>query len=272
MSKLSVLALVLLFWTSVAAQKLSLATEEDIKTAIALAPCKNSDRLAAVEKLFRSMGAADADIAIVEKKGTRNLIVTKPGTEAGTIIVGAHYDKVRDGCGAIDNWSGIVVIAHLYQTMRQIPNKKTLKFIAFDREEEGLVGSSVFVSEIPKAERLSICSMVNLDSFGFATPQVMDNASTPTMTKAAKELWKKQQIDIADASIPNADADSGSFVRAGIPAITFHGLSNNWQKYLHSDNDKLSNVNPTSVYMGYRYVLPFIAQLDSLDCDVMRKK
>ena len=272
MPKLLVLALVLFLWTSVAAQKLTLATEDEIKNDVALVPCKNSDRLAAVEKLFRSMGAADTDISIVEKRGTKNLIVTRPGSESGTIVVGAHYDKVRDGCGAIDNWTGIVIIARLYATLRQIPNKKTLKFVAFDHEEEGLLGSSAFVSEIPKSERPAICSMVNLDSFGFASPQVMDNASTPTMTKAAKELWKKQEIDIASANILNADADSGSFVRAGIPAIAFHGLSNNWQKYLHSDNDKLSNINPMSVYMGYRYVLPFIAQLDSLDCDAMRKK
>jgi Zn-dependent M28 family amino/carboxypeptidase len=270
--KLGTLLFVLLLWTSVAAQKLTLATEDEIKNDVALVPCKNSDRLAAVEMLFRSMGAADTDISIVDKRGTKNLVVTRPGSESGTIVIGAHYDKVHDGCGAIDNWTGIVIIARLYATLRQIPNKKTLKFVAFDREEEGLLGSSAFVSEIPKSERSTICSMVNLDSFGFASPQVMDNASTPTMTKAAKELWKKQEIDIASANILYADADSGSFVRAGIPAITFHGLSNNWQKYLHSDNDKLSNINPMSVYMGYRYVLPFIAQLDSLDCEVMRKK
>jgi Iap family predicted aminopeptidase len=271
MSKLGLFAIVLFLWAAVAAQQITLATEEEIKSDIALVPCKNSARLAAVEKLFRSAGAVDADISIVDKHGTKNFVVSKQGQEPGTIIIGAHHDKTQAGCGALDNWTGVVIVARLYATLRQIPNKKTLKFVAFDREEEGLRGSSAFVDEIPTSERTAVCSMINLDSFGFANPQVMENASTPAMTAAVKELWKKQEVNVASAVIPNAGADSASFRKAGIPAITFHGMSNDWPKYLHSDNDKVSNVNPRSVYLGYRFVLPFVLQLDSMDCGVLRK-
>src|ERR1043166_2412111 len=139
----ALILLSLVLCLAVAAQKAVLSTEDDIRADVALAPCKNSDRLAAAEKLFRDKGATDADIQIVEAKKTKNLVVTKKGTGDGTIIVGAHYDKVSDGCGVIDNCTGIVDIANLYHTLRSLPMKKTFEFIAFDREEEGLIGSGV---------------------------------------------------------------------------------------------------------------------------------
>jgi Zn-dependent M28 family amino/carboxypeptidase len=272
MRKLCALLLGLILSATLAAQKPDLATEDDIKNDVALAPCKNSDRLAAAEKLFRDKGAADDDIKIVDAKKTKNLVVTIKGTGDGTIIVGAHYDKVSDGCGAIDNWTGIVDIANLYHTLRSLPTKKTFEFIAFDQEEEGLIGSGVFAGQIPKDQRTSICSMVNLDSFGLSNVQVLDNASMSKMTAGAKAFWKTEKLELASASISNADADSSSFVKVGIPAITFHGLNNDWQKYLHSSNDKLSNINVRSVFLGYRLILPYLAELDSDSCDVYRSK
>lgn len=266
------LLLLLLLCLPVAGQKISIATEDDIKNDIALAPCKNADRLAAVEKLFRAMGATDADLQILEKKRTRNLLVTKKGTGTGTIIVGAHYDKVADGCGALDNWTGIVNVAHLYGTLRQIDTAKTFEFVAFDREEEGLIGSDVFVGEIPKPDRPSICSMVNLDSFGVASVQVMENTSTPKLTGVAKAFWKKENLELHGAVVDNADADSTSFLHAGIPAITFHALDGNWPQYLHSSNDQVKKVNAHSVFLGYRLILPFLVELDSTACDAMRNK
>ncbi len=270
-----VIPLVLLFilTVSVFGQSPKISTVEDIERDVKLVPCKNSDRLEAVQKLFRSMGATDADIVVDDSKGTKNVIVTKKGTTPETIVVGAHYDKVDEGCGAIDNWTGIVAIAHLYGTLRSIETTKTFKFIAFDQEEKGLVGSDNFVSGIAKADRASGCSMVNIDSFGFTLPWVMENTSDKPLITAAKDLWKKMKLEqLTSVPIANADADSSSFKKAGIPAITFTGLTGDWQNYLHSPNDKLKNIKMDSVFAGYRFLLPFLAEIDKPACDAFRKK
>src|SRR4051794_39686824 len=94
--------LFVVFVLSAAGQSPKISTVEDIERDVKLVPCKSEERLEAVQKVFRAMGASDADITVDDKKGTKNVVVTKKGTTPETIIVGAHYDKVDDGCGAID--------------------------------------------------------------------------------------------------------------------------------------------------------------------------
>ena len=155
-----------------------LSSQEQIAESVKLAPCKSENRLAAVKQLFENLGAKE-DIAIEKfnKDKIANLVVKKKGKSEETIIVGAHYDKVKEGCGAIDNWTGISIIAHLYRTINQIPTEKSYIFVAFDQEEIRLIGSEAMAKSIPKEKRPQFCSMVNLDSFGFAAPQALENTS-----------------------------------------------------------------------------------------------
>src|SRR5205809_7443481 len=79
--------------------------EESIKADMQLHVCKNGHRLEAVKALFRKKGASDDEIRIDALDGVENLVVEKKGKSDETIIVGAHYDKVSNGCGALDNWT-----------------------------------------------------------------------------------------------------------------------------------------------------------------------
>jgi len=248
------------------------STEAEIKENLQLVPCKNEERLEAVQKLFQAMGATDADISIEKFKDIQNLVVTKKGKSDEIIVVGAHYDKVKAGCGAIDNWTGIVIIANLYRSIRSVPTDKTLLFVAFDREEDRLFGSDSMAKAIPKEKRVNYCSMVNIDSFGFSYPQILDNVSSPKMLKLAEEIAGETKISLAHASLEGiADADSSSFLKKDIPAVTFHGLSNNWQKFLHSSNDKIENINIASVFIGYRFLLRYLLKVEGKGCGEFRK-
>lgn len=250
-----------------------LSSQEQIAESVKLAPCKSENRLAAVRQLFEKMGAKEQDIAVekFDKDKISNLVVKKKGKSEETIIVGAHYDKTKEGCGVIDNWTGISIIAHLYRTINQIQPEKSYLFVAFDQEEIGLLGSDAMAKAIPKEKRPQFCSMVNLDSFGFAAPQALENTSSSELVSIAKKLAKESAFPFTTGSILNADADSSSFRKRGIPSITFNALDNNWQKYLHSENDKLEKINFTSVYLGYRFALVFLAKLDGLPCTEIKK-
>ena len=264
----------LIFCLQVSAQTSlpGISTEDELRSDLILAPCASKQRAEAVSKLFQRMGAAETEISSEKIKDVQNIIVTKKGRVDETIIVGAHYDKTSDGCGAIDNWSGIVMVAHLYRTLRSADTQKNYVFVAFDKEEIGLVGSARMANSIPKENRKSYCAMVNLDSFGFTYPQVLTNTSNAKMTDLAKSLAAEVKMPFGSASLAGvADADSSSFLAKDIPAVTFHGLSDKWKQYLHTSSDKVENVNAASVRVGYNFLLAYLEKLDASPCSVFRK-
>jgi putative aminopeptidase FrvX len=118
-----------------------ISSESQLLEDITLAPCKNQSRLSAVESLFEKLGAPPAELAIEKLGGVENLTLKVAGKSSEIILVGAHYDKVQNGCGAVDNWSGIVAIGHIYHSLKNLHLNKTIIFVAFGREEEGLLGS-----------------------------------------------------------------------------------------------------------------------------------
>jgi len=252
---------------------LKISTEDELKSDLSLGPCKSSERLAAVKSLFQRMGATDADIKIDEVKGLKNVVLTKKGTGDEIVVIGAHYDKVDVGCGILDNWSGVVILAHLYRTLSSSPTRKTYIFAAFDEEETGLRGSFAMAKAIPKEDRAKYCSMVNLDSFGLGYPLILENASSPSMTKFAKELGNQLNVKVQTLSLPRtADADSSSFKNKDIPAITMSALNGTWPQYMHTARDKADIVNPASVRVGYQFSLQYVAKIDEGTCTMFRDK
>lgn len=266
---LALVSIILLAASGSSAQSLSISTEEDLKAALLKTPCDDEDRQAAVGELFQSAGAERSNVVVQEKAG--NVIVVKPGTTKEVVIVGAHFDKTSAGCGVIDNWSGIVILANLYKTIRPLNTQKTFMFVGFAKEEKGLIGSAEMADGIPKDERTAVCAMVNFDSFGLAYPQAMTNISDASLVDLAKSVAKEMKMPFGQAEIENASSDSASFRSKKIPAISLHGLDGRWPDYLHSSSDKFANVKMQSVYAGYRHGLVMLSKIENMPCESFRK-
>lgn len=245
---------------------IKLSSPEQIKEDFSTVPCEDKQRLEAVKSLFERAGVPSSDVTIDKYKDVENVVLTKKGESSEKIVVGAHYDKVADGCGALDNWTGVVALSHLYRTLKDVPLKKTLIIVAFGKEEKGLIGSRAMTNAISKDQAAEYCAMINIDSLGLAPPQVADNMSSNKLGQFTEDLAKEIKMPFAHASIEGADSDSSSFIRKKIPAVTIHGMNNEWPKLLHSGNDQVSKVNPTSVYLGYRLVLAMVVRLDQSPC------
>ena len=252
-----------------AASKVS--TPEDMAKDFAAVPCDDKDRLAAVRALYERAGAPASDITLDQHENVENLVVVKKGESSEKIVIGAHYDKTSEGCGAIDNWTGQVALTHLYQTLRDIPLKKTLVFVAFGREEKGLVGSRAMTKGIDKEQAAGYCAMINIDSLGLGPPQVADNMSSKKLARFTGGLAKEMDIPFGHARVGRANSDSSSFGAKQIPAVTIHGLNKDWSTILHSKHDQVAKVNATSVYLGYRLALAMIVKLDASACDAYRQ-
>lgn len=199
-----------------------------------------------------------------------NVVLRKQGSTPELVVIGAHYDKVSYGCGAVDNWTGIVAIAHIYRTIKDVPLKKSVLFVGFGREEEGLIGSREMVKAISKDQLGQYCAMINIDSLGLGIPQAETGISSKKLVTRAAELAKRMQMPFQQGTIRDGDTDSSSFLARKIPAIALHGLSNEWPQVLHTNEDKVSKVNPASVFMGYRLALGLFGEVENSPCDAFR--
>ncbi len=258
--------------TDVAVPSVAVASLDEFRHSFTTVPCKNEERLPAVKALFLKMGAPEADITIEKIKGVENIVLRKQGETDEKIVIGAHYDLTGEGsCGAADNWTGIVAIAQLYQSLKAVKLKKTLLFVGFGKEEEGLVGSKAMAKQIKKEDRLQYCAMVNVDGIGLTTPQSLTNVSSKKLTELSKELAKKIEVPFEPIFVANASSDSASFLDKKIPAISIVGMSADWPKIYHSKNDQAARVNPNFVFMSYKLALSLITTINDNDCGAYRK-
>ena len=248
-----------------------MATDKDIKAEVELAPCKNEERFESVKNLFSKMGAKDSDIAVQKFQNGENLVVTKKGKTDEIVVVGAHYDKVSNGCGVIDNWTGIVIAANLYRSLKDQPTEKTYKFVAFGKEEVGLFGSKAMVKNISAEMLPKYCAMVNLDSFGFTTPQALENISDKKLMNLARQTSAEMKIPYFQTSVAGASSDSASFRQAKIPAISIHGMSENWRDYLHTNKDAASEIDFQTIYTSYLFAVKLTKKIDAEQCGFWRE-
>jgi Peptidase family M28/Secretion system C-terminal sorting domain len=96
----------------------------------------------------------------------KNVIATKLGKEQEqkSYIIDGHYDTVSNAPGADDNGSGTVGMLEAARILGKYNFKKSLKFIAFDMEEDGLVGSKNFAKTLTAN---NIEGVLNFEMIGF---------------------------------------------------------------------------------------------------------
>jgi hypothetical protein len=100
----------------------------------------NRERGATLERMFVEAGCGEhlSEQSVPWSK-VPNRICVLPGQTGQVIIVGAHFDRVPEGHGVADNWSGASLLPSLYQSIKNEPRRHTYIFIGFTDEETGLV-------------------------------------------------------------------------------------------------------------------------------------
>jgi hypothetical protein len=103
-----------------------------------------------------------------------NVVATKTGavTPGSTYIIGAHYDSVNNP-GANDNASGVAAVLEAARVLSQHQFESTLVFIAFDREEQGLIGSTAYAAA---HQNDNILGMLSLDMIAYRDPNNLTKA------------------------------------------------------------------------------------------------
>jgi Zn-dependent M28 family amino/carboxypeptidase len=128
-----------------------------------------------VERRFVDIGL-DVRSHDYDERGVpvRNVIGELPGTTrpGEILVIGAHYDTVRDSPGADDNASGVAALIEIARAMRAAgPAARTVRFVGFVNEESpffwtGRMGSRMYAKRC-RAMNEDVVGMISLEMLGY---------------------------------------------------------------------------------------------------------
>ena len=192
----------------------------------------------------------------------KNLVVTKVGTLYPNtyVIICGHYDTIN-GKGTNDNGSGIVTIFEVARLLRNTPTEYSIKFINFSGEEDGLLGSQNFVSNVVNATspKMDIRLVFNIDEVGGRADMTNDtitcerDTGSPTSNNAASNTITNQLINCVQLYSPLNTFLSYAYASDYLPfednnEIITGFFEKNETPHRHSASDLLINMDPVYVY------------------------
>lgn len=225
-----------------------------------------------LEAEFRGMGLS-VEIDNYDPSHGPNIIAKLNGRTSESVLVGAHYDSLPSSGtapGADDNASGVATMLSVAQALAQIKLTRTVVFVAFSGEEEGLVGSEYFATKI--APYMNIVGSIILDQDG--NPGTSHGLILESVGNSTDKLRIIDTLaDSVDPSIGlplfvNYDgfgSDHVSLSKVGIPSVLVIERENMKfaQDYGHTSRDDLSHIDPAYGSAIARTVLKAVVRLAS---------
>lgn len=127
---------------------------------------------------FRAMGLEPVEeIETLNQMESANIYVDIPGVVSPEelVIISAHYDSWH--IGADDNASGVSVLLEAARVLMEAsPPACTIRLLAFDREEEGLIGSRRYV-DAHRDDHVVV--VINLDAVAYSDSEPGSQLSLP---------------------------------------------------------------------------------------------
>ncbi|WP_234411105.1 M28 family peptidase [Nocardioides terrigena] len=168
----------------------------------------------------------------IEQVTTENLLADTPtGRTDRTVVVGGHLDSVGEGPGINDNGSGTAAILEtaLQMAELEITPENRVRFAFWSGEEDGLLGSDFYVSQLTKREIKGTAVNLNFDMVGSpnAVNFVYDGdgdalgVSGPNGSGLVEDVFTDFFTSQGSASEPtdfDGRSDYFAFINAGIPA------------------------------------------------------
>lgn len=197
----------------------------------------------------------------------RNVIADLPGTTRPSeiVVVCAHLDDMPSppslAPGADDNASGSTAVLLAAELLAPHPFERTLRFVLFTGEEQGLYGSTAYASLLA-SQGANVVAVLNLDMIGYdgdANPVVRLHTRTPShpsyaADRAIADTFRSAVTHyVGTALVPVDDpdgipySDHWPFWSRGWPGIlAIEDDVDDFNPWYHTTGDTLSRL--TSAY------------------------
>jgi Peptidase family M28 len=242
---------------------------EVVQSRLARYTGNNPQREATLKQMFGEAGCDELHLSEQPVRGSKlpNVICVLPGSSDRVIIVGAHFDRVPQGDGVVDNWSGASLLPSLYEAVKIEPRRHTYIFIGFTDEEAGEVGSRFYARQMTKEQVAATDAMVNMDTLGLAPTEIWATHSDKRLNAALTYIAKQLNMPVTGVNVEQiGSTDSEQFAQRKIPSITIHSLTQaTWNAHiLHSSKDKISAIRFEDYYQTCRLLSAYVTFLDEV--------
>ncbi|MGB4066812.1 MAG: M28 family peptidase [Nitrospira sp.] len=196
---------------------------------------------------------------------------TEPFQSAPPLILAAHFDTVQGSPGADDNASALAVMLQIARRVRAMKLARPIHFIAFNLEEENLLGSAAYTAMLRK-NRETIHGAIVLECVGYASHQagsqktppgvpiavpttgsflaVIGNERSQALTGSVTRSMQSH-LPIVPLVVPgNGEklpdtrrSDHTSFWEQGYPAVMLTDTANFRNPHYHRPTDTLDTLN-----------------------------
>jgi hypothetical protein len=152
--------------------------------------------------VFQSLGlSASLDPFTGSGHAMTNVVAVKTGTlnPSQIVIISGHLDSTSPSAttlapGAEDNGSGSVAVLEAARLLADLPCERTIHFVLFAGEEQGLLGSAHYATEADNLN-LDIKAMLTMDMIAYNDPAGAD-LWIEGFHQGTSSVWLMNQLDV----------------------------------------------------------------------------
>jgi carboxypeptidase Q len=185
-----------------------------------------------------------------------NVVAEIPGREEpnSIVIVGAHLDSWHPATGAQDNGTGVATVLEVARAVQSLgrPPRRTMRFILFGGEEEGLVGSNAY-SRKHAADMASIDAVLVSDTGGqpskgwYLMGREDEKQAITNIEPLLAGLGSNDTSPVTDFIF---ETDHAGFDVAGVPTLVLWNGIDKYFKLHHQASDSFDSVVQADLTQG----------------------
>jgi len=186
------------------------------------------------------------------------------------VILAAHIDSWDLGTGAMDNGTGVAAVLEAARALKnlKIASKRTIRFVLFTGEEEGMFGAKAYVEKHRKELTNISAVLVHDDGTGRVdTISLQGNGAIfDVLTKALSPLRDTLALDVLSMR-GGEGSDHDVFNAMGVPAFFCQQQPESYDLLHHSQADTFDKAIPANLIQGAQVLAAFafrVAEMDRL--------
>jgi carboxypeptidase Q len=204
-----------------------------------------------IGRLLTSGHPVWADLSIPNQIGgaikTSNVIAEIKGSEKPDefVILGAHLDSWELGTGALDNGCNAALVVDALRAIKAsgLKPRRSIRFILFSGEEEGLLGSRAY-SRAHRPELDNAAGVIIYDSGIGKTTGYSDGGRKDVIATARRIIAPLQQFGVTEMKTDMEwGTDHFDFMLEGVPTFVADQEEANYLENYHAVSDTYDKVD-----------------------------